>query len=260
MHRGARFFPVRALPCSVALVLQLLMFLSVPHVGLSEGVRNVVKSVFFFIVFRMKGALGAATKWIPNSKTCKICPDNECFVRLLWELFGVHLGWSLFVRAHRGCSNATLKSPKKCLKIMVWEIFGGPVWGDPFGLSSQRKRSHAAWRSFFVSPDCSHALWRPFSVSPGRSHAAWRPFFAMSPSTFRYVTSVFVLFYKDFVMLSSHFQGKPKDFRMLSPFLFCLIRIWLCYLHISKDKHRISICYLRFGGKRDMCSKKKIAI
>ena len=35
-----------ALPCSVALVLRFLMFLLVPHVGLSEGVRNVIKSLF----------------------------------------------------------------------------------------------------------------------------------------------------------------------------------------------------------------------
>ena len=49
------------------------------------------------LIFKMKGTLGAATKWIPKSSMCKICPENECFVRLPWELFGVHLGWSLFV-------------------------------------------------------------------------------------------------------------------------------------------------------------------
>ena len=139
-------------------------------------------------------------------------------MRLPWELFGVHLGWSLFVCAHPGCSNGDSKNAKKCFKIMVWETFEASVLGDPSGLSSPRKRSHAAWRSFCVSPDRSHAAWRPFSVSPGRSHAAWRSFFAMSPLTFRYVTSVFLLFYKDFAMLPSIFKGKPM----------------------------ISLCYLRF--------------
>ena len=39
-----------ALPCSVALVLVFYMFLFVPHVGLSEGVRNAIKSMFFCLV------------------------------------------------------------------------------------------------------------------------------------------------------------------------------------------------------------------
>ena len=51
-----------ALPCSVALVLRFFIFLLVPHVGLSEGVRNIIKSMFVFIIFKTKGTLGAATK------------------------------------------------------------------------------------------------------------------------------------------------------------------------------------------------------
>ena len=119
----------------------------------------------FLFIFKMKGTLGAATKWIPKSNMCKICPENECFVRLPWELFGVHLGWSLFVCARCGCSSGALEKAKKCLNIMVWEICWGPVLGGPFGLSSPRKRSHAAWRSFCVLPERSHAAWRSYSFA-----------------------------------------------------------------------------------------------
>ena len=41
------FFFVGALPCSLALILQFLMFLVVPHVGPSERVRNVMKSIMY---------------------------------------------------------------------------------------------------------------------------------------------------------------------------------------------------------------------
>ena len=41
------FLSAGALPCSVALILQFGMFLVVPHVGPSEGVRNVIKPMFF---------------------------------------------------------------------------------------------------------------------------------------------------------------------------------------------------------------------
>jgi len=41
------FFSVGVLPCSMALVLKFVIFLLVPHVGLSEGVRNVVKPMLF---------------------------------------------------------------------------------------------------------------------------------------------------------------------------------------------------------------------
>jgi len=37
MQRGAGFFSVGALPSSVALVLKFVIFILVPHIGLSEG-------------------------------------------------------------------------------------------------------------------------------------------------------------------------------------------------------------------------------
>ena len=164
----------------------------------------------------MKGALGAATKWIPKSKTCKICPENECFVRLLWELFGVHLGWSLFVRAHRGCSNATLKSAKKCLKIMVWEIFWDPFGGIhlDFPVSASVPMQRGARFSFRrIAPMQRGAR---FLFRPGVPMQRGTPFSLC------------------------HLQ----HFGMLPPFLLCFIRILLCNLQITKENQRISVCCL----------------
>ena len=44
------------------------------------------------MIFHMKGTLGAATKYIPKINISKIHPEKQCFVRLPWELFGIHLG------------------------------------------------------------------------------------------------------------------------------------------------------------------------
>ena len=98
----------------------------------------------FLMIFQMSGTLGAATKCIPKSKNSKICKENKCFVRLPWKLFGVHLGWSLFLYGRRGCSNGALKNVKKYLKIMVWDVLGGSFWGDQPGPYGQKMRSHAA--------------------------------------------------------------------------------------------------------------------
>ena len=76
MQRGAHF--------------AILVFLVVPDVGPSEGVRNVM--ILGGLIFQMKGMLGAATKCIPKINISKIRPEKQCFVRLPWELFGVHLG------------------------------------------------------------------------------------------------------------------------------------------------------------------------
>ena len=44
------------------------------------------------MIFHMKGTLGAATKCIPKINISKIRSEKQCFVRLPWELFGIHLG------------------------------------------------------------------------------------------------------------------------------------------------------------------------
>ena len=79
----------------------------------------------FLLIFQMTGMLGAATKCIPKSKICKISPENKCSVRLPWELFGVHLGWSIFWCAQLGCSNGPPTNFKNMLKQMVWDAFWG---------------------------------------------------------------------------------------------------------------------------------------
>ena len=62
-----------------------------------RGRQKRYKTNAFFMIFQMKGMLGAATKCIPKSKIYRISPENECFVRLPWELFGVHLGCTIFL-------------------------------------------------------------------------------------------------------------------------------------------------------------------
>ena len=46
----------------------------------------------FLLIFQMKGTLGAVTKCIPKINISKIRSEKTCFVRLPWELFGIHLG------------------------------------------------------------------------------------------------------------------------------------------------------------------------
>ena len=145
MQRGARFFFFRRsapmqrgahfaifdVPCGTACWAQ-------------RGRQKRYKINAFLLIFQKKGTLGAATKCIPKSNICKICSENDCFVRLPWELFGVHLGWSIFWCAQLGCSNGAPKSFKNILKQMVWDVLGGSFWGDQPGPYGQQMRSHAA--------------------------------------------------------------------------------------------------------------------
>ena len=79
--------------------LWVVIFLS-PHPGASRWSpfvsRNICKRNAFLIILHMKGAPGAATKWIPKSKNSKINRKNECFSQMPWALFGVHFGCSFF--------------------------------------------------------------------------------------------------------------------------------------------------------------------
>ena len=50
----------------------------------------------FSHILKMKSAPGAATRWNPKSKTCKIYKENQCFSPMPWRLFGVHFGWPFF--------------------------------------------------------------------------------------------------------------------------------------------------------------------
>lgn len=111
MQRGAHF-AIFDVPCGAPCWAQ-------------QGRQKRYKNNAFLTIFQMKGTLGAATKCIPKSKVCKISPENECFVRLPWELFGVHLGWSIFWCAQLGCFNGAPKSFKNMLKQMVWDVLRG---------------------------------------------------------------------------------------------------------------------------------------
>ena len=56
-----------------------------------RGREKRYKTIVCLLIVNMKGTLGAATKWIPKIRIRRICAENECFVRLPWELFSVHL-------------------------------------------------------------------------------------------------------------------------------------------------------------------------
>ena len=125
--------PAKTFPCSVALVFFFrrsapmqrgapFAIFDVPcgaPCWAQQGRQKSYRTSAFLMIFQMKGTLGAATKCIPKSKVCKISSENECFVRLPWELFGVHLGWSIFWCAQIGCSNGAPKSFKNKLKQLV---------------------------------------------------------------------------------------------------------------------------------------------
>ena len=111
MQRGAHF-AIFDVPCGAPCWAQ-------------QGRQKRYKNNAFLTIFQMKGTLGAATKCIPKSKVCKISSENECFVRLPWELFGVHLGWSIFWCAQLGCFNGAPKNFKNMIKHMVWDVLGG---------------------------------------------------------------------------------------------------------------------------------------
>ena len=113
-----------------------------------RGRQKIYKIKAFLLIFKMKGTLGAATECIPKSKICKISLENECFVRLPWEVFGVHLGWFILWCAQLGCSKGALKSFKNILKQMVWDVLGGSFWGDQPGPYGQKMRSHAGETRF----------------------------------------------------------------------------------------------------------------
>ena len=180
--------------------------------------------------------LGAATTCIPKIKINKIRPENECFVRLPWELFGVHLGWSIFWCAQLGCSNGPPTNFKNMLKQVVWDAFWGSFWEDQPRPHGQKMHSHAAWDSFFMFAKRSHAAWRSFSLTKLRSHAGGASFFLYVTFKVSLCHLRFCLFYNVFAMLPSNFKGKLMDFGMLPPDFVCFIMFLLWYLQISKEK------------------------
>jgi hypothetical protein len=106
MQRGTRFF-----------------IFDVPSGALcwaQRGRRKRCKTNAFLRVFKKKGTLGATTKWILKSKTSKICLENEWFVRLPWELFGIHFGWSCFCLPIVGPQGGLAAFVKTALKVTLF--------------------------------------------------------------------------------------------------------------------------------------------
>ena len=173
MQRGARF----------SILLSFWTCLGAPEVGPSGGVETSIKPMLFEGISKLwaiMGILGAAAKSIPKNEIGKICPENECFVRFLPELFGAHLGLSIFLGAHASLLQWPLPMRQKAFPLqprLLLDALGGVLRGDPSGPSGRNKRSHAACGSFRVSPEHSHAAWGSFCLGRDCSHAAWGSFF-----------------------------------------------------------------------------------
>ena len=78
MQRGARFaifvIPFGAPSCA------------------QRGRRKHYQTNVFLMIFKMKGTPGAAIKWIPQKKKCKIYPEKKFFASALgalWHPLGV---------------------------------------------------------------------------------------------------------------------------------------------------------------------------
>ena len=96
MQRGARSFFHRSITMQRGTRFAIFVIPFGAPSWAQRGRRKHYKTNMFLIIFKMKGTPGAAIKWIPQNKNCKICPENQCFLRVPWELFGIHLGWSHF--------------------------------------------------------------------------------------------------------------------------------------------------------------------
>ena len=120
MQRGARSVLRRSVPmqCGARFFLFCGYRSMVQH-GLNEGGQ---KHIYIYITnaillfFKMKGTPGGATETILKNTICKTRFENECFVRSPGELFGVHLGWSIFWCAQSRCSGGTPKMFKNILR------------------------------------------------------------------------------------------------------------------------------------------------
>ena len=205
MQRGARF----------SILLSFWTCLGAPEVGPSGGVETSIKPMLFEGISKLwaiMGILGAAAKSIPKNEIGKICPENECFVRFLGELFGAHLGFSIFWGAHASLRKMAPPDASKSVPApatATFGRFGGECFGEihldytekkdqknvpmqrgarfvfsrsapmqrgarPASFLVSPERCHAAWRSFCFGRDCSHAAWGSFFLKQLRSHAGLR--------------------------------------------------------------------------------------
>ena len=92
MQRGARFFYRRSAPMQRDAHFAIFDVPGGAPCWAQRARQKHYEINVFLLIFHMKGTLGAATKCIPKINISKIRPEKQCFVRLPWELFGVHLG------------------------------------------------------------------------------------------------------------------------------------------------------------------------
>ena len=112
MQRGARFVLHRSAPMQRGAHFSILHVPSRAPCCAQAGHPKRYKINDLLLILKMKGTLGAATKWIPKIKNCKIYQENDCFSQMPWGLFGVHFGWSVFVSTSLGLNMASLDFSK----------------------------------------------------------------------------------------------------------------------------------------------------
>ena len=153
----------------------------------------------------MKGAPGAATKWIPKSKTCKNSRKIHVFRKCLGGSLASTLGGHYFCLHILRPQDGPVEGIVFVEKLMLFICFGrnrapmqrgarlarrlldtitpwvgstkhqkqfknnglGHFWGTHLGHQS------GSWKC----KNRSYAAWRSFFFLPERSHAAWRSFF-----------------------------------------------------------------------------------
>ena len=119
MQRGARSFFCRNAPMQRGAHFLIFDFPFGVLCWAQRGHQKPYKTNAFLIIFRMKGMLGAIATWIPKSKIDKICPENQCFVRLPWELFGLNVGWSYLCLPILGPQGGLAACVKFVINVMV---------------------------------------------------------------------------------------------------------------------------------------------
>lgn len=123
MQRGARSFFCRNAPMQRGAHFLISDFPFGVLCWAQRGRQKHCKTNAFLIIFRMKGTLGAIATWIPKSKIDKIRPENQCFVWLPWELFGVNVGWSYLCLPILGPQGGLAAFVKFVINVMVFWCF-----------------------------------------------------------------------------------------------------------------------------------------
>ena len=86
MQRGARSVFCRSVPMQRGTRFLFCGDRSMVQHGLSEGVKDIYKTIAILHILNMKASPRAATKTSPKNKRCKKSFENECLVRSPWAL------------------------------------------------------------------------------------------------------------------------------------------------------------------------------